>query len=507
MYSTDWLQKRELLTPNRVALVDVASDKRYTYRQMNHRANRLAHALQERVQIKRGDRMAVLSTNCAEFLEVLFGAAKIGATLVPLNNRLVPHELEYIISDCQPKVLIYEGQYVDTIRELKSRAQIPSWIQLHEVDGSSDDQRYEEVLGAFPPTPIQDAGVEFEDPLQILYTSGTTGAPKGVVLSHRMLFWNSVNTMIRDILPTDITLTHTPLFYTGGLNVYTLPLFHLGGRVVLMRSWDADLALELIEREKITMFFAVPTQFQMMLDSPRFNEVDLGSLRFVVSGGAPCPIPIMEAFRKRGVLFKQGYGLTEVGPGVTAMEFEDVVRKTGSIGVPNFHMDARVVDDEGRDRETDQIGELLLRAPSMCSGYWHDEEATREAFRGGWFHTGDLARQDEEGFLFIVGRKKDMFISGGVNVYPAEVEAVLGRHPGIAEVAIIGTAHEKWGETGKAFVVCRPGMVLTVDEITEFCQGKLAKYKIPKVVVFMDALPKSPAGKVLKGELRKQNDE
>lgn len=504
MYKTDWLEKRELLTPNRIALIDVAAGTRYTYRHMNRRANRLAHVLVDRFNIERGDRIAILSLNCSEFLETLFAVAKAGAILVPLNHRLVSEELEYIINDCQPKVLIYEGHFEEKVKDIQPRVNIEFHVRLHGHGGSGHVKEYEGLLNTAPVTPVHDTTVEFEDPFQILYTSGTTGKPKGVVLSHRMIFWNSVNTMIRDILPTDITLTHTPLFYTGGLNVYTLPLFHLGGRVVLMQSWDADLALDLIEKEKITMFFAIPTQFQMMLDSPRFHETDLSSLRFVVAGGAPCPIPVMEAFRKKGVMFKQGYGLTEVGPGVTAMEFEDAERKTGSIGVPNFHMEARIVDDEGQTVETGGIGELILRAPSMCSGYWNDPGATREAFQDGWFHTGDLARQDEEGFLFIVGRKKDMFISGGMNVYPAEVESVLYRNPKIAEVAVIGVPHEKWGEVGMAFVVCKNGEQLTSDEVIQSCHNKLAKYKIPKEVKFMDALPKGPSGKILKKELIKR---
>lgn len=502
MYNTDWLEKREQLTPNRIALVDAAAGTRHTYRQMNHRANQQAHVLKDRFTIERGDRIAILSMNCTEFLEILFAAGKVGAIFVPLNHRLVSEELEYIIKDCQPKLLIYEGQFEEKLKDLQPRVNIEFSITLHGNGGSDSPKDYEELLATAPVTPVHDTTVEFEDPFQILYTSGTTGKPKGVVLSHRMTFWNSVNTMIRDILPTDITLTHTPLFYTGGLNVYTLPLFHLGGRVVLMQSWDADSALELIEEEKITMFFAIPTQFQMMLDSPRFNQTDFSSLRFVVSGGAPCPIPVMEAFREKGVMFKQGYGLTEVGPGVTAMEFEDAVRKTGSIGVPNFHMEAQIVDDEGLTVKTGHVGELILRAPSMCSGYWNDPEATRRAFRDGWFHTGDLARQDEEGFLFIVGRKKDMFISGGMNVYPAEVESVLYRHPKIAEVAVIGVSHEKWGEVGMAVVVCKNEEQMTSDEVIQFCQNKLAKYKIPKAVEFMDALPKGPSGKILKKELK-----
>ena len=501
MYTTDWLEKRNLLTPHRIALVDVATGKRYIYRQMNQRANRLANALRNRFGIDRGDRIAILSTNCAEFLEVLFAAAKVGALFVPLNHRLVPRELEYIINDCEPKVLVYEGRFAHTAEAVRAAAHIPSAVSLRGNGGRGDVEGYEDLLSGVPPTLLHNAPTQFEDPFQILYTSGTTGNPKGVVLSHRMVFWNSVNTMIRDIVPTDVTLTHTPLFYTGGLNVYTLPLFHLGGRVVLMRSWDADLALELIEKEKITMFFAIPTQFQMMLDAPRFDRTDFSSLRFVVSGGAPCPVPVMEAFRKKGVMFKQGYGLTEVGPGVTAMECEDAVRKTGSIGVPNFHMEARIVDDEDHDVQVGHVGELILRGPSMCSGYWNNPEATRKAFRDGWFYTGDLARQDEEGFLYIVGRKKDMFISGGMNVYPAEVEAVLHRHPKIAEVAVVSVPHEKWGEVGKAFVVCKPNETTTVDEILEFCGERLAKYKVPKYVEFTDALPKGPSGKISKKEL------
>ncbi|HEU5367330.1 MAG TPA: AMP-binding protein, partial [Ktedonobacterales bacterium] len=272
----------------------------------------------------------------------------------------------------------------------------------------------------------------------------------------------------------------------------------------LLRNSDPGAVLECIEHERCTIVFAVPTVFQMMLEHPRFASTDLSSVRFCVTGGSSCPIPIIEGYFKRGVTFRQGYGLTEVGVNCFSLAPEDALRKAGSVGQPVFHSEARIVDDQNQEMGVNEVGELVLAGPHVCSGYWNRPEATAEAFQNGWWHTGDLARRDAEGYYYIVGRKKDMLISGGENIYPAEIEGLLATHPRIAEAAIIGVPDAKWGEVGRAVVVVRPGEMLTAEAVLAFCDGKLARYKIPKSVVFAPVLPRNAMGKVIKAELREQ---
>jgi fatty-acyl-CoA synthase len=272
---------------------------------------------------------------------------------------------------------------------------------------------------------------------------------------------------------------------------------------VLMRGFDPAGCLRLIAAERVTVLFAVPTMFQMLLDDPGFAPADFASVRFFISGGAPCPIPLIRAYQARGVPFRQGYGLTEVGPNCFTLQPDDAIRKAGSVGQPNFHLDARIVDDEGQDVRPDATGELVLRGPAVCAGYWNNPAATAAALRDGWFHTGDLARRDAQGYYFIVGRKKELIISGGENIYPAEVEELLYAHPAVAEVAVIGVPDSKWGEVGRAVVALKPGGTTTADELISFCQGKIAKYKIPKSVVFVEQLPRNSMGKVVREELKR----
>ncbi|HKG23936.1 MAG TPA: AMP-binding protein, partial [Blastocatellia bacterium] len=384
---------------------------------------------------------------------------------------------------------------------------IDHFIALDETPEAARDgcAGYDRLLASSSDAPVEVERFDGEMPALIIYTSGTTGRPKGALLSHRMLMWNSINTNIGwDLVSSDVTTVHAPLFHTGGLNVLTLPLMHIGGTVVILRKFDPAETLEAIEKHRCTIFFGVPTMFQMMLDSPRFEEIDFGSMRFLISGGAPCPVPLIEAYQRRGVAFTQGFGLTEVGPNCFRLGLEDAVRKAGSIGFPSFHSEARIIDEEGRDVPRGLVGELLLKGQHVCSGYWQDSEATSAAISDGWFYTGDLARQDEEGYYYIVGRAKDMIISGGENIYPAEVESVLHDHPAIASAALIGISDDKWGEMPVAVVIARTGRAVTPEEVMDFCSGKLARYKIPKRVYFVSEFPLSASGKVVKRVLKEQ---
>ena len=501
MFVRDWLARRAVLSQDKVAVIDLTTGAELTYRQLDERATRLANSLRETRHVRSGDRIAVLSTNRAGILEAFFAAAKLTAVLVPLNYRLTVSELDYILVDCQPNVMLYETAFAATVKELRRRV-------VHQALAFDDDSVglcYEQALADSSAKKIEVEAFDPEMPALIIYTSGTTGHPKGAVLSHRMLAWNSINTNLAwDIVSTDITTVHAPLFHTGGFNVLTLPLLHIGASLRIMPTFDAARVLEVIEQYRCTIFFGVPTMFQMMLESPRFATTDFSSVRYFISGGAPCPVPLIEAYQRRGVSFVQGYGLTEVGPNCFKLGLEDAMRKAGSIGFPTFHSEARIIDENGRDVARGEIGELILRGGHVCSGYWRNNEATAAALCDDWFYTGDLARQDDEGYYYIAGRAKDMIISGGENIYPSEVEAVLHEHPAIASAALIGLPDSKWGEKPVAVVIANKNSTVTSEEILEFCSGKLARYKIPKQVFFVEEFPLLASGKVYKRVLREE---
>jgi len=506
MYVRDWMARRALLSPDKLAIIDAATGADLTYRELDARATRLANFWREGCGVRSGDRIAVLAMNRAEILEAFFAAAKLTAILVPLNYRLTQPELQYILEDCEPQVLLYEGDFQPVVARLRQQVTIKHYLALDGSEGR--DFSYEQALAGSKVDPVEVERFDAEVPALIIYTSGTTGRFKGALLSHRMLTWNSINTNLGwDLTSADMTTAHAPLFHTGGFNVLTLPLLHVGGTVVVMRSFDATRTLEMIEQYRCTVFFGVPTMFQMMLESPRFGDTDFSSMRFLISGGAPCPIPLMEAFQRRGVAFTQGFGLTEVGPNCFRLGLEDAVRKAGSIGLPAFHSQARIVDERGRDVPRGEVGELILSGLHVCSGYWQNSAATEAALVDGWFYTGDLARQDAEGYYYIVGRTKDLIISGGENIYPAEVEAVLHTHPAVASAALVGISDPKWGETPVAAVIARQGHSVTSQQIIDYCSDKLARFKIPRQIFFVNEFPLSGSGKVarlaLKAEIEK----
>jgi fatty-acyl-CoA synthase len=510
MYIGDWLERGERYWPENLAVVDVAKGAagRFTYRQLNQRANQLAHLLREVAGVQRGDRVGMLALNGVEFLDVFFACSKLGAIFTPYNWRSHWRELVDLIEVTQPKALIYSDDFKASVAEI-DRAIHTTHYALHSYfhldgDGISGSLPYEATLQAVEAAPVANELVDAEDTICLIFTGGTTGLPKGAKISYRMIGWNTLNTIIHELQRGDITITHTPMFHTGGLLVYTLPLLTLGGTVVIMRKWTPDEMLDLIECERVTMFFCVPSQYQMMLQSPKFATTSFKSVRFMTSGGAPLPVPLIAAYRdQHGVIFKQGFGMTEFGPGIFSMGPEYAEKKAGSIGKPNYFVDARVVNDSNRPVPANAVGELVLKGPSMCSGYFNDAEASRAAVDAeGWFHTGDLARIDDDGFFFIVDRKKDMFISGGENVYPVEIEKALYEHRAVAQCAVIGVPDEKWGEVGKAIVVLKPGTTATEEQLIAHLKSRLARFKVPQSVIFVDLLPLSAAGKILKRELR-----
>ena len=512
MYIGDYLARRELYSPDRLAVIDTGKSPewRLTWREMNERANRLANRLRDDAGVGKGDRVAILARDGVEHLDLFFACGKLGAIHTALNWRLHPRELAGIMTRTTPRALIFSDDVrpqVIAMQGLLSDRDHATLHRLHtEGEGVAGSVHYETALRNSPATPVTCDDLEAEDIAALIFTGGTTGLPRAARVSHRMIAWNTLNTVIHDVTHHDVYLNVFPMFHTGGLFVYTLPQVIFGGTTILMRQFDPRQVLELIERERVTIFAAVPTMYQMIAQAPNWAAADLSSLRFCTSGGAPLPVPLVEQYtREKGVRFKQGFGMTEFGPGIFALAPEDAIRKAGSIGRPNFYVDARIVDNANRFLGPGEEGELVLKGPSFCSGYYHDPAAGAEVVdERGWFHTGDIARYDAEGYFYIVDRKKDMFISGGENVYPAEIERVLYEHPDVLMCAVIGLPDAKWGEAGKACVMLRPGATADEAELLAFMATRLAKYKVPRTVAILDALPISPAGKILKRELRER---
>lgn len=487
----DWLKRWNLYAPEKIALQDGETGRSFSYAELYSQASRASEILHKEFGIKSGDRVASLSTNELEYVVLFFALQRLGAILVPINFRLTQREVNHIVGDSQPSLIVYQDTFEEMIAHLPADICPRGKITLQGLSDKIASTRFTEspFLG------------QAETAVMILYTSGTTGAPKGALITQQMIFWNSINTTMRlNLSQSDCTVIFLPFFHTGGWNVLTTPLLHRGGKIVLLKKFDADQILTLCESEQATILFGVPTTMDMMYRSPLFAKTDLSKIRYAIVGGEPMPLDLIKIWDKKGIPVRQGYGLTEFGPNVFSLNEEDALRKIGSIGFPNFYIDAQVMDNEGRLLGADEIGELVLRGPMMMAGYWKNEKATGETIQNGWLHTGDLVRRDSEGFYYVVGRKKDMFISGGENVYPTELEQVLREHPGVREAAVIGVPDEKWGEVGKAFLVLDDAN-LNEEILRNYCLQNLAKFKIPKYFQFLDALPKGDSGKILKRKL------
>ncbi len=505
MYIGDYLARRELYSPDKLAFIDAGKDPqwRLTYRQANRRANRLANWLKGQ-GISKGDRVAILARDGYEHLDLFFACAKLGAIHTALNWRLHWQELLDIFRNTTPKLLVFSHDFKEGVEELVSRYPL---ITIHlDGEGIARSIKFEDALQSAADSPVTTENLEAEDIAALIFTGGTTGLPQAAEVSHRMIAWNTLNTVIHDITHNDVYLNVFPMFHTGGLFVYTLPQVIFGGTTILIRQFDPAQVLNLLEREHATVFAGVPTMYQMLTQAPNWEKADLSSLRFCTSGGAPLPVSLVEKYTaEKGIRFKQGFGMTEFGPGIFALAPEDAIHKAGSIGRPNFFVDAQIVDDGSNFLGPGEEGELVLKGPSYCSGYFNNPKGTAEAVdQRGFFHTGDIARYDAEGYFYIIDRKKDMFISGGENVYPAEIEKVLYQHPAVHMCAVIGLPDPKWGEVGKACVVLKPGVTVSENELLQFMADRLAKFKVPKSVALLPELPISAAGKILKRELKQK---
>ena len=503
MIHADVLGERARLSPGRCALVFVPTGERFTYAELNARAERVAAFLRDGLGLVKGDRVALLAHNRVEYVDLLFAAAKTGLVLVPLGTRLTPHELAFIVRNADVSALLYGGDFAGTVAALRAEADVPRRIALDSPFAPGDRSLAAE-LAALPGGPFERTRCDGEDLHLLLYTSGTTGKPKGVMVPHRMTSWNGWNTALCwGLVESDVSPVFTPLYHAGGLGAFLVPILAAGGTAVLHAGFDPAEVWATVAKERCTVVLGVPTIWKLLLEHPAFETADLSSIRWLISGGAPLPLYLIEAYQARGVVFKQGYGLTEVGVNCFAMSVEESIAKKGSIGRPLMMTDAKLVDETGAEVPAGEVGELCLRGPHVSKGYWKNPAATAAAVDDeGFFHTGDLARTDADGFFTIAGRRKDMLISGGVNVYPAEIEGEILLHPAVQDAAVVGVPDPTWGEVGVAFVVVRPGEALTKEGLLSFAEGRLARYKLPKEVVFVEALPRTAYGKVVKGELR-----
>jgi fatty-acyl-CoA synthase len=496
----DWIAHFGRRTPDKLAAIDLASGRQFSYAQFDARISHLAAHLRDRLNIKRGDRIAVLALNTTDTLEVQSACGRIGAVFLPLNTRLTLPELQYIVGDAAPSLIIHDAELADVALSLAKLCNVVSVLLLG--PGCS----YEAAIANSKPLDKAEV-VMLDDISTIMYTSGTTGQPKGAIITHGMTFWNCVNLGgPAYISPSSVLLTVLPLFHTGGLNCYTNPVLHAGGTVLIMRAFDPALALQLISDPSrgINVFFGVPSIYQFMAQHPAFATSDFSRLVIGGVGGAPMPVPLLKVWEERGVALQQGYGMTETSPAVLTLDREDARRKAGSSGKPVLHTEVRIVKPDGSEAGVGELGELWVRGPNVTPGYWNRPDANQSSFTDGWLHTGDATRIDEEGFYYIVDRWKDMYISGGENVYPAEVENVLHQLAAIAEAAVIGVPHEQWGEVGMAIVAVKSGHAVNEAEIHAHCAANLARFKCPRLIRFVDALPRNATGKIHKPTLRSE---
>lgn len=490
----DWFSKWVLYSPEKIAVKDVDTGDTLTYRQLHNSGGNIASFLIRKYGLSKGDRIAVLSEYCVEYIALFAAVQKSGLILVPLNYRLSSAELGYIINEASPSLLLTGEKFSQLITE---DIKIPrlSMADIHNFWDKDTETDYNSVE------------TEEDEPVFILYTSGTTGFPKGVLYSHKMLFWNSINTSIALHINSDTkTINVMPPFHTGGWNVLLTPILHYGGLVCLCRKFDAEKVNELISTEQLTIFMAVPTMLQMMSVAPNFTKERFSTLNYIIVGGEPMPIPLIEQYDAVGVAIRQGYGMTEVGPNITSLHHSDAIAKKGSIGRPNFYVRVRIADDEGKDVRPGEIGELWLNGPMSTKGYWNQPEISAKAFSEDklWFKTGDLVIRDENQYIYVVDRLKNMYISGGENIYPAEIERVINSIDDVAECVVIGVKDEKWGEVGKAIISMKKGTSeWAKEDLKEYCVSRLAKFKVPKYFEYIDVLPKTDSGKLDRAKLKK----
>jgi fatty-acyl-CoA synthase len=506
----DWSACRAKLSPDEPALTDATTGETWTYAELDARANRTARLLAE-YGVADGERVAVVSRNRPELVDLVFACGKTGGVFAPLSHRLAPPELAELLGTVAPNLVVVEEPFADDVAAALDGIDVD--VLALPTEGTHEQPAFGDALPD-DDSPVETPARSPDDPFMFLHTGGSTGTPKETVLTHGSVVWNATNTVTAwGLRPDDSTPMVFPMFHTGGWNVLTMPLFHVGGHVVIARDFDPEQVLDLIGEYDANVLVAVPAVLRMMTEHADWSDADLSSLRFAKSGGGPCRQAVMEAWWDRGVDLSQGYGLTEVGPNNFSMPTDWPQEKADSVGVPAMHVDARIVDDRGERVDQGEVGELELRGPHAAAGYWRAPSESAETFdtepvedptvdgvSPGWVSTGDLARTDADGYYYVEGRKKNMFVSGGENVYPPEVEDAVADHPKVDEVVVIGVPDDTWGTVGKAVV--EGDESLTLDELDSFLEDRLAGFKHPRGLAFVDEMPTSGPSKIDRDAVR-----
>ena len=487
----DWIGKWSEYTPHKTAVAAADDSRSYTFRELHELSAKLVNYLREELNIQQGDRIPVLAQHSPEYLILFIAAQRLGAILVPLNYRSSAFELIYCLKDLDPQFFLADLDFFRSkALEIEQETGL-TCFSVKEIFTNAEgwDHKY------------QASEIEPDQPVFIFYTSGTTGKPKGVLYTNRMLFWNSLNTSVQlEITSQDYTLNALPPYHTSGWNVLLLPMLHRGARVDFIRRFKAKKVLNYISRNNISLFLAIPTMLRMMAKNKAFEQFSPGRLRYIVVGGENLSVPLIDAWAEKGVLLRQGYGLTEAGPCITSLHHHDALWKKGSIGKANFYIDYKVINEADDEVETGEAGELCIKGNVVTPGYWNNSAYTLEKIKNGWLQTGDIVKVDKEGFMYVIGRKNQLFISGGVNIFPKEIEEILLKKELVKEAAVIGVEDEDWGEAGVAFVV--QNEINSPYVIREKLKEYLASYKIPREIIFLESLPKSGIGKIDRNKLK-----
>jgi fatty-acyl-CoA synthase len=509
-----WLQRRRPKSASKTALI--SEGRELSYAEFADRSLKLANALRDR-GVAKGDRVAYLGENHPAFLETLFACGTLGAIFVPLNTRLAPPEIRFQLEDCEASVLIHAQSLVDLATHGAAGTAVKRLVAVDDARAPDADaaaapsgggqtviEHFEDVVSSGSDSPI-DETVVLDDGVMILYTSGTTGRPKGALLTHGNVTWNCINVIVDfDFASSDVALMISPMFHVASLDMGVLPTLLKGGTVILESRFDPSRILGLIEQYKVTTISGVPTTYQLICEHPAWAATDLSSLNKLTCGGSAIPMRVLDAYEVRGLQIGTGYGMTETAPAATVLPAAWSKEKAGSAGLPHFFTDVRIADPLDAVVAPGTVAEIQIKGPNVINGYWNRPDATAESYAaGGWFKSGDLGYKDDDGFVFVSDRLKDMIISGGENIYPAEVEQAITELEAVGSVAVIGVADEKWGEVPRAVVLLREGAQLTEAELRTHLEGRLARYKIPKSVVFVDEMPRTASGKIRKNDLRK----
>ncbi|SDX01487.1 class I adenylate-forming enzyme family protein [Flavobacterium degerlachei] len=490
MNTLDWIAKWADYTPDKIAVTSYDDQESYTYAAIHNYANHVVNHLIS-INIQEGDRVAVLAEHGPFYLVLFSACQRLGAILTPLNYRLSQAEIKGLIADCSPSLLIYSKA-----QEAKINFEALN-IPFYDVSELTTIFKREEQ-----PAIVIKKEIKERSPLFLFYTSGTTGMPKGVLYTNKMLFWNSLNTSMQlGITFKDSTINSLPPYHTSGWNIFITPLLHKGAHIGMVEKFDAERVLYLLEENKTTLFMALPTMLTMMQKTAIFQKVKLADLRYIISGGEMVSFELVSHWKtEKNIDIRPGYGLTEAGPSITSLHHEMVLLKPNSIGKPNFYLSIKIIDENGKRLKENEIGELCIQGDIITPGYWNNSVATRDKIKDGWLHTGDLVCSDSEGYLYLKGRKDDMYISGGENIYPQEIEFCIEKLTGIKDALVLPIKDQKWGSCSIAFVTCNDALI-TSEKVHDFLKANLADYKHPKYIFILDKIPLTSLGKVSRKKL------